>query len=60
MSKKDKEIGMPTSASTKAKKIDEVVDKKHNIKEGSKADLKVDKKIATDDKKGKLKKTTEY
>jgi len=57
---KGKEIGMPASASTKAKKVDDVVDKKHGIKEGSKADLAVDKKIAKDDKKGKIKKTTEY
>ena len=40
-----KEIGMPKSASKKAKAMDAKMDKAKGIKEGSKADLKADKAI---------------
>ena len=40
-----KEIGMKKGSSPKAKAMDERMDKKKGIKEGSKADLAADKKI---------------
>jgi len=40
-----KEIGIPKSASLKAKAMDDKMDKAKGIKEGSKADLAADKKI---------------
>ena len=46
-----KEIGIPKGASKAIKKADEAYDKKHKIKEGSKADLKADKALMAKAKK---------
>ena len=43
--KKQKEIGMPKGASKAAKAADARMDKKMGVKEGSKKDLAMDKKI---------------
>jgi hypothetical protein len=40
-----KEVGISRNASPKAKKMDEKMDKKKGIVEGSKVDLKADKAI---------------
>lgn len=45
MKKQTKEVGIPANASPKVKKEDEKLDKAKGIKEGSKEDLKADKKI---------------
>lgn len=45
MKKKNKEIGLPANAPKAAKVADEKHDKAKGIKEGSKADLKADRKI---------------
>jgi hypothetical protein len=55
-----KEIGISKNASKAAKALDEKVDKKHGVAEGSKADLKLDKKINHDDKARKLKGIEKY
>jgi hypothetical protein len=53
MKKKAKEIGIPPGASSKIKKMDEAADRKGNVVEGSKADLKKDKQIMKKYGKGK-------
>ena len=51
--KKSKEIGLPKNASKAIKAKDEKFDKKHGLKEGSKADLKADRRLMKSAKKGK-------
>ena len=40
-----KEVGLPKNASKRAKQMDEKMDKKKGIREGSPADIKADKRI---------------
>jgi hypothetical protein len=58
--KKEKEIGINKNTSKAAKDLDDRVDQKHGIKEGSAKDLKVDRKINKDDKTGRLKSVEKY
>lgn len=51
--KKQKEIGIPKNAPKSVKKKDDAYDKKHGLREGSKADLKADRKLMRASKKGK-------
>jgi hypothetical protein len=51
MSKKEKEIGIPSNAPKSVKKKDEIIDKKHHVREGSPEDLKMDRKIMREAKK---------
>ena len=51
--KKSKEIGIPKNAPASVKRKDDAYDKKHAIKEGSKADLKADRKLMKSSRKGK-------
>lgn len=60
MAKKEKEIGISPKASKEAKDLDEKMDKKHGVTEGSKKDLALDKKINKADKAGKLKSIKSY
>jgi len=55
-----KEIGISKNASKAVKALDEKVDKKHGVAEGSKADLRLDRKINKDDKAHKLKSVEKY
>lgn len=49
-----KEVGLPKNVSKEAKALDAKADRAKNIKEESKADLAMDKKIAKADKADKL------
>ena len=51
--KKQKEIGIPKGAPASVKRKDDAYDKKHALKEGSKADLKADRKLMNASKKRK-------
>jgi hypothetical protein len=50
---KKKEIGIPSNASKKTKKLDEAYDKKNHVVEGSPADLKKDRELVKREKKNK-------
>lgn len=58
--KKDAEIGIAKSASKAAKTLDNKLDKASGAKEGSPADLKMDRKINKADRAGRLKNIQSY
>jgi len=47
-----KEVGLPKNAPKKVKEADEKLDKKNKVKEGSKVDLKMDRRLMAEYKKG--------